>query len=71
MNFSTMLTRLKNKPNHIAYREAWDSDRYLFIGYGANRHRVLYVHDGIHSYPYSVQQPDLFMNDWEVEIGKL
>ena len=31
-----MLTRLKNKPNHIAYREAWDSDRYLFIGYGAN-----------------------------------
>ena len=34
-----------------------------------NRRQVLYIHDGIHSDVYSVQQSDLFMNDWEVEHG--
>ena len=68
-SFSTMLAKLKRDPGMIAYRKAWDPDRYVFIGYGMNRRQVLYIHDGIKSDVYSVQQSDLFMNDWEVERG--
>lgn len=69
ISFSTMLNRLKKDPTLIAYREQWDSDRYIYVGFGMNRRQVLYIHDGVHSDVYSVQQSDLFMNDWEVEHG--
>lgn len=67
--FHTMFGRLKNYQNMIAYRRSWDQDRYIYIGIGVNGRPVLYLHDGVHSDPYSVQQEDLFANDWEVEDG--
>ena len=69
MTFSTMLNRLKGIPCRIAFRKCWDHDKWVFIGMGPNDRQVLYLHDGIYSDPYSVQQSDLFMSDWEVEDG--
>lgn len=68
-NFSTMLNRLKNYPKMIAYRKGWEDDRWLYVGTMPNRRQALYQHEGVHSDPYSVQQTDLFANDWEVEDG--
>lgn len=68
--FTTMFNKLRNYPGKIAYREGWDEDKWLFIGVSdRNRHQTLYVHEGIHTDPYSVQQSDLFAHDWEVEDG--
>lgn len=68
--FTTMFSRLRGYPGKIAYRESWDEDKWLFVGTsGRNNRPVLYVHEGIHTDPYSVQQSDLFARDWEVEDG--
>ena len=67
--FSTVLQRLRNNPGKIAYRKSWHGDDWIYIGLGYNKRPVLYRHHGIHSDPYSVQQDDLFANDWEVEDG--
>lgn len=70
VSFSTMLNRLKNYGGSIAYRKSWPEDRYIFVGTMPGNHRsVLMWHEDIHSMPYSIQQDDLFMNDWEVEDG--
>ena len=69
VSFSTMLNRLKNYDNMIAYRKGWDDDRWIYVGTLPNRMQALYLHEGVHSYPYSVQQTDIFANDWEVEDG--
>lgn len=68
-SFSTMLNRLKNYDGMIAYRNGWDDDRWIYVGVLPNRMPTLYLHEGVHSYPYSVQQTDIFANDWEVENG--
>lgn len=69
VSFSTMLNRLKNYDGMIAYRKGWDDDRWIYVGTLPNRMQALYLHEGVHSYPYSVQQTDIFANDWEVEDG--
>ena len=70
VSFSTMLNRLKNYNGSIAYRKSWPKDSYIFVGTMPGNHRsVLMRHEDVYSMPYSIQQDDIFMNDWEVEDG--
>lgn len=68
MRFSNMLNRIMNYPGEIAYRESWSENEWLSIGMHGKKQCLLY-HDDIATWPYSVQQADLFATDWRTEDG--
>lgn len=51
----------------IAYREGWPDDRYITIKAMPGGKMMIAVHDKNGFMPYSIQQEDLFIRDWEVE----
>lgn len=63
-----MLNRLVNHPDEIAYRTSWPENTWLSVGMHGTRQCLLY-HDDIATWPYSVQQADLFAYDWRTEDG--
>ena len=67
--FTSMWRHLRNRDGSIAFRSWWPEDDWIYIGTDRNRKQVVYLHRGVHSWPYSFQQDDLFASDWEVEDG--
>lgn len=68
MRFSSMLNRIMNYSGEIAYRSSWPENVWISVGMHGKQQCLLY-HDDISTWPYSVQQADLFASDWRTEDG--